>query len=259
MNITSLAKITLIAIVITLYGCELSNFQQLAKTNCDDELEQTSTDVWDRLRDNFCLNLAKDNKYVQFHAAKYKKQSQYLQQVSINASPYLPHIIEQIEQRKMPGELALLPMIESSFNPHAISHMGATGIWQLGATTGKRYGLNKNRWYDERKDVVAATNAALSYLQYLHEEFNGDWFLALAAYNAGEGRVKRAISRNLAQKKPTDFWSLSLPNETKNFVPKLLALANLIKHADMSEIAAARIKKIFLPYPYIVASVHDLT
>jgi membrane-bound lytic murein transglycosylase D len=138
----------------------------------------------------------------------------------------------------MPGELALLPMIESSFNPQAKSHMGATGIWQLGAITGRRFGLNKNSWYDERKDLVAATNAALSYLEYLHEEFDGDWFLALAAYNAGEGRIKRAIRRNLAHNKPTDFWSLQLPNETKNFVPKLLALANLVKYANLSEIAA---------------------
>ena len=246
MKLNSLAKIILIAIMVVPHEINFNGFQQLQNDHSYYDIRQASTNIWDRLRDNFCLNLAKDNRYVRFHTARYKRQSQYLQQVTVNASPYLPHIVEQIEQRNMPGELALLPMIESSFNPHAISHMGATGIWQLGATTGKRYGLNQNGWYDERKDVVAATNAALSYLEYLHKEFNGDWFLALAAYNAGEGRVKRAINHNLAQNKPTDFWSLPLPNETKNFVPKLLALASLIKYTDMSEIASARIKELLL-------------
>lgn len=254
MNIKLATKFIITAISILLYGCEINSFQQFAKARNSYEvyvsLEQANTGIWDRLRNNFCLNLAKDNKYVQFHTEKYKRQSQYLQQVSNHAAPYLSHIVAQLEQRKMPGELALLPMIESSFNPHATSHMGAAGIWQLAVTTGKRYGLKKNEWYDGRKDVVAATNAALSYLQYLYAEFDEDWFLALAAYNAGEGRVKHAISRNLAQNKPTDFWSLSLPNETKNFVPKLLALANLVKHADLSEIASLRINNLLLPHSY---------
>jgi membrane-bound lytic murein transglycosylase D len=246
MNIKLIAKISLITILIATYGSG-SNFSTTSSKRVALQLTITKTvrnnktyshdgsiiEVWDRLRNNFCLNLVKDNKYVQFHSRKYKKQNQYLQQISNNASLYLPHIVEQLEQRKMPGELALLPIIESSFNPHATSNMGAVGIWQLTRTISKRYGLAKNNRYDDRKDLVAATNAALGYLEYLHEEFNGDWFLALAAYNAGEGRVKRAINKNLAQNKPTDFWSLSLPNETKNFVPKLLGLANLIKKADL--------------------------
>lgn len=231
MNLKSIAKVLTILIIAVLYNSEFNSLQQLVKIENTYILEQKKTNIWDRLRENFCLNLATENKYVQLYTLRYKKQSKYLQQVRINASPFLPHIVEQIEQRNMPGELALLPMIESSFNPQAISHMGATGIWQLGTTTGRRFGLNKNAWYDERKDVVAATSAALNYLEYLHKEFDGDWFLALAAYNAGEGRIKRAINLNIAKNKPIDFWSLQLPNETRNFVPKLLALAKLIKYA----------------------------
>lgn len=203
--------------------------------------------IWIRLRNNFRLNHAKDNAHVKFHAEKLKRESKYLQKVSTNASPYLKHIVEQLEKRNMPGELALLPMIESSFNPNARSYMGATGLWQLAASTGKRYGLKQSAWHDPRKDVAAATNAALSYLQFLHGEFDGDWFLALAAYNAGEGRVKRAIKHNLAQNKSTDFWSLPLPKETKNYVPKLLALASLVKHANMHEIEFANLRLMEIP------------
>lgn len=213
----------------------------------------TNIKLWQRLRNNFSLNIAKDNEYIKYHLAKYQKQNQYLQQVSNNASPYLPYIIKQLEYRNMPGELALLPMIESSFNPHAISNMGATGIWQLQAATGRHYGLKQNAYYDDRKNVVAATNAALSYLQYLHAEFNGDWLLALAAYNAGEGRIKRAINKNLAENKPTDFWSLSLPKETKHFVPKLLALANLVKNANIEQIVILKVKKPLLTKTNIVS------
>lgn len=273
MNIKFRLKILIITTVVSLYGCDFTSNQsdqQITKPSSKQEIEQTREKdnapkeqlaitirnkkqspikmikIWNRLRNNFCLNLARDNSYVRFHAEKYKSQEQYLQQVTNNASPYISHIMEQLEKRKMPGELALLPMIESSFNPDAISEKGATGIWQLGAKTGKRYGLKQNGWYDDRTNVTAATNAALSYLQFLHQEFDGDWFLALAAYNAGEGRVRRAINRNLAENKPTDFWSLNLPQQTKNFVPKLLALASLIKHADIKDMATFKFKNI--PY-----------
>ena len=203
---------------------------------------KASNRIWHRLRNNFCLNLAKDNAQVKLHAAKYKRQHRYLEKFTNNASPYIADIMQKLEERNMPGELALLPMIESSFNPNATSHMGATGLWQLAASTGKRYGLIQRGWQDPRKNVSAATNAALSYLQFLHNEFDGDWFLAIAAYNAGEGRVRRAIKRNLAQNKPTDFWSLPLPKETQNYVPKLLALASLIKHADINQMKLAELK-----------------
>jgi membrane-bound lytic murein transglycosylase D len=241
MNIKSRLKFLFIIFAISLYGCEIQTNNQVQLSSNQSE-EPHSAIIWNRLRNNFALNLASDNSYVQFHAAKYKKQDKYLQQVTSNANPYLSHIVEQLEKRKMPGELALLPMIESSYNPFAISNMGAAGIWQLGKTTGKRYGLKQTNWHDGRQDLAAATDAALNYLQFLHKEFDGDWFLALAAYNAGEGRVHRAIQRNLAENKPIDFWSLTLPKQTKNYVPKLLALANLIKHANINELALAPIK-----------------
>ena len=143
-------------------------------------------------------------------------------------------------------------MIESSFDPQARSEMGAAGIWQLLASTGKRFGLkNTTGWSDARTNVPAATNAALNYLQFLHTEFEGDWFLALAAYNAGEGRVRRAIKRNLAANKPTDFWSLKLPEQTKHYVPKLLALAGLIKHAEISHKSTTQQRK---PYVAMLAN-----
>jgi len=225
-------------------------FWAKSKHPTTDKLSRKSNSrIWNRLRNNFCLNLARDNAQVKFHAAKLQRQNKYLQKVSASARPYISHIVEQLEERNMPGELALLPMIESSYNPNAKSCMGATGLWQFAASTGRRYGLRQSGWQDPRKDVTAATNAALNYLQFLHTEFDGDWFLALAAYNAGEGRVRRAIKRNLAQNKPTDFWSLHLPKETKNYVPKLLALASLVKHADMEEIHLAMLELNLGPAP----------
>ena len=237
MNLKSRLKFIFILFVMLHYGCDIHSNKQIHKPAANTRaLKQPSAIIWSRLQSNFCLNLASDNSYVQFHAAKYKKQTQYLQQVTDQATPYLSHIIEQLEQRNMPGELALLPMIESAYNPFAVSNMGAAGIWQLGAKTGKRYGLKQNNWYDGRKDIRAATTAALDYLQFLYQEFDEDWFLALAAYNAGEGRVRQAIKHNLAANKPTDFWSLKLPKQTRNFVPKFLALANLVKHTDFDDI-----------------------
>ncbi len=127
----------------------------------------------------------------------------------------------------MPGELALLPIIESDYKLRARSPKGAVGLWQLKAQTGKLYGLKISYYLDERYDAYASTRAALNYLQFLHSYFNNDWLLAIAAYNAGEGRVQRAIHKNRLFNQPTDFWSLSLPKETQLFVPKLLALAHI--------------------------------
>ncbi len=136
--------------------------------------------------------------------------------------PYLYHIVEEVDRRAMPMEIALLPMIESAFIPTALSPSAASGIWQFIPSTGRIYGLKQDTWYDGRRDFTAATSAALDYLGKLYLDF-GDWQLALAAYNCGEGCVARAIQKNVQQGLPTDYASLSLPNETRHYVPKLLA------------------------------------
>lgn len=140
-------------------------------------------------------------------------------------------IVEQIKKRKMPMELVLLPIVESAFDPHATSSANAAGLWQIVPSTGRNYGLKQNQWYDGRRDVVASTKAALDILERLNKMFNGDWLLTVAAYNSGEGRVMQAIKANKAKGKPTDFWALSLPRETSLYVPKMLALGDLLKNS----------------------------
>ena len=138
------------------------------------------------------------------------------------------HIVAEVERRGMPLELALLPVIESAFEPYAYSSARASGLWQFIPGTGTRFGMPQNWWYDGRRDVLESTRAALDYLQFLHDEFNGDWLLAIAGYNCGEGCVARAVRENLAVGRPTDFWSLRLPTETRAYVPKLLAMKRLV-------------------------------
>jgi membrane-bound lytic murein transglycosylase D len=159
----------------------------------------------------------------------FKNHQEYLVRLQDRAQPYLFHIVEEVERRNMPMELVLLPAVESAFQPFAYSHGRAAGLWQFIPATGKRYGLKQNWWYDGRRDVVAATDAALDLLQALNREFDGDWELALAAYNAGSGNVRRAIRKNRKKGKPTDFWSLDLPRETRSYVPRLLALCTVLK------------------------------
>ena len=163
----------------------------------------------------------------------------YLTRVSQRARPYLYLIVQQIEQRNMPGELALLPVIESAFQPYAYSHGNAAGIWQVVPQTGRHLGLKQNWWYDGRRDIYAATNAALNYLKQLYQRFDQDWFLALAAYNAGGGNINKAIRRtrrknsnNNADNQKVSFWQLTLPRETTAYVPRLIALAQILAHRD---------------------------
>ncbi|MDA9003989.1 transglycosylase SLT domain-containing protein [bacterium] len=145
------------------------------------------------------------------------------------ASPYLYYITNEIEKRKLPKELALIPLVESNFNPNAYSHMNAAGLWQFMPMTAQRFKLDNNHWVDERKDIVASTNAALDYLEYLNDFFDGDWLLAMAAYNAGEGTVQRAVRRNKKMGLATDFASLKLPRETTAYIPKVLAWAQILR------------------------------
>jgi membrane-bound lytic murein transglycosylase D len=184
-------------------------------------------DLMDRIRAGFML----PDEYrsaIDVQLAWYERNPEYLDRVFGRAALYMHYIVEEIDRRGMPMELALLPVIESAFEPFAYSKARASGLWQFIPDTGSRFGLPQNWWYDGRRDVVEATRAALDYLQFLHDEFQGDWLLAVAGYNCGERCVARAVARNQAEGKPTTFWDLRLPGETRAYVPKLLAMKRLV-------------------------------
>ena len=187
--------------------------------------------LWLRASNQFVFEIP-DNKRVAVQRDWYLKHPAYMERVSKRARPFLYYIIQQIEAREMPLELVLLPIVESAFDPFAYSHGRAAGMWQFIPGTAKRFGIEQTWWYDGRRDVIASTDAALDYLTYLNKMFDGNWLHALAAYNSGEGRVGKAIKRNKQAGKPTDFWSLDLPRETRAYVPKLLALADILKNHD---------------------------
>ena len=191
-----------------------------------------SANLWDALRADFNLPQQPDNKRIQIQRDWYIKHPNYMERVSERAERYAWHIHQTLIERNMPAEITLLPIVESAYDPFAYSHGRAAGLWQFIPGTGKRFKLKQDWWYDGRRDVIDSTRAALDYLQYLHKRFNNDWLLALAAYNSGEGTVSKAIRRNRKAGKPTDFWSLKLPKETRAYVPKLIALADLIKHPE---------------------------
>jgi membrane-bound lytic murein transglycosylase D len=183
-------------------------------------------DLWQRIRQGFAM-ADLDNERVREKTAYYVARPDYLQRVFERSRIYLYHIVEELEKRGMPTELALLPMVESAFNPMAYSRAHASGLWQFIPGTGRRFELQQNWWYDGRRDIVDSTTAALDYLTYLYD-MHGDWHLALASYNWGEGAVARAIARNRAAGKPTDYDSLSMPAETRHYIPKLQALKNIL-------------------------------
>ncbi|WP_232818214.1 LysM peptidoglycan-binding domain-containing protein [Zobellella maritima] len=178
------------------------------------------------------LSIPADHPRVVAQRKWFLKHPEHMRSVAERAKPFLYLIKEEIEKRDMPMELVLLPVVESTFNPKAYSRSHAAGLWQMLQGTGKNFGLHYDSWYDGRYDVMAATHAALDYLEYLNNFFDGNWTHALAAYNSGEGRVQRAIRSNRKQGKPTDYWALSLPKETQNYVPKLMALADILKHPN---------------------------
>ena len=182
--------------------------------------------VWQRIRDGFAVPDL-DNALVRDKTRYYVARPEYFQRIVDRSRLYLYHIVEEIEKRGLPTELALLPMVESAFNPMAYSRAHASGIWQFIPGTGKRFDLKQDYWYDGRRDVVDSTTAALDYLTKLYK-MHGDWHLALASYNWGENAVKRAIVKNRRAGKPTDYSSLRMPRETRQYVPKLQALKNII-------------------------------
>ncbi|MDV6317115.1 LysM peptidoglycan-binding domain-containing protein [Idiomarina sp. HP20-50] len=192
---------------------------------------QEQENLWARIRQQLSFDVP-DYQRVRSQRDWYASHPEYLDRVAKRAEPYLHLIVEELEKRDMPLDIALLPIVESAFDPFAYSHGSASGVWQFIPGTARQYGLDINWWYDGRRDVYAATQAALDYLQALHQYFDGNWMHALAAYNSGEGRVGAAIRKNERLNKPTDFWNLSLPRETRAYVPKLLALADILANSS---------------------------
>jgi membrane-bound lytic murein transglycosylase D len=191
-----------------------------------DDVPMPDPDLWHRIRVGFALEPL-DSPLVHEHEAWYSSRPEYIKRFVGRGSLYLHYIVEQVGKRGMPMEIALLPVVESAFTPRAHSTAKASGLWQFIPSTGKNYGLTQDWWRDNRRDVIAATDAALNYLQRLHDMFNS-WELALAAYNCGEGCVGRAIAYNQKRGLPTDYLSLKLPPETRNYVPKLFAVKNIV-------------------------------
>lgn len=216
-----------------------------ATLNLDDR--DATTDLWARVRHGFQLPEL-DHELVGQHERYYASRPEYVQRMTARANRYLFHVVDEIERRHMPAELALLPFIESAFNPQATSSARASGIWQFMPATGKDFDLTQNIFRDERRDVLASTRAALDYLQRLHRMF-GDWHLALAAYNWGEGNVQRAIKRNVSQGLPADYLSISMPAETRNYVPKLQAVRNIVARPEAYNLTLTPIDN----HPYFVS------
>ncbi|WP_417435059.1 LysM peptidoglycan-binding domain-containing protein [Idiomarina abyssalis] len=210
--------------------------EEVAATKPVELTPQEQDDLWVRIRQQLHFEVP-DVPRVQSQRNWYASHPEYLDRVAKRAEPYLHLIVEELEKRDMPVDLALLPIVESAFDPFAYSHGSASGVWQFIPGTARQYGLDINWWYDGRRDVFAATHAALDYLQALHRYFDGNWMHALAAYNSGEGRVAAAIRKNERLNKPTDFWNLSLPRETRAYVPKLLALAEILANSEEYGIA----------------------
>ena len=183
-------------------------------------------DLWQRIRNGFAM-VDLNSQKVRSSENFYVDRPEYIKRIVERGKRYLFHIVEEVERRGMPAEIALLPIIESAFNPKAYSNRSASGIWQFIPSTGKNYGLKQNWWYDDRRDVIAATSAALDYLQNLHRMF-GDWELVLASYNWGEGAVGRSLMKNRSNGLPEDFRNIALPPETRNYIPRLIAIRNII-------------------------------
>lgn len=199
---------------------------------------KSEANVWDALANEFSLNHEVHHPEVQKQLKWIIDHPDYLKKMTLQSKPYIYHVLNEIRKRHMPGEIALIPMIESEYDPFASSNKGAAGLWQLMPQTGAELGLKKDSWVDGRKSIRPSTDAALDYLDYLHRFFHGNWILAFAAYDSGEGTVLRAVKNS----QQNQFWPLSLPNETKTYIPRLLALSEILQnpgryHVQLPEIA----------------------
>ncbi len=189
---------------------------------------ESAGDLLAYLRDGFSLSPVMNDR-VQAQVNWFLRNPEYLERVLLRSQRYLPYIAAEIEQRGLPLELALLPVVESAYDPFAYSHGRAAGLWQIIPGTARRFGIRQNWWYDGRRDVIDSTRAALDYLAYLHELMQGDWLLAVASYNSGEGNVQKAVRQNQGKGRPSDFWNLKLSKETSSYVPKLMALVEIVR------------------------------
>lgn len=216
---------------------------QLASPRSDSKY----SNVWDRVSAGYGLpavNDSKINSYLRWHS----NNQSYINRFSVQAEPYLYYVVSEMEANGIPLEMALIPIIESSYNPHVVSPSNTAGIWQFIPQTGKNFGLKQNSGYNGRKDVVASTAAAIRYLKKLSADFNQDWLLVIAAYNAGEGTVARAIEKNKRAGKATDFWSLPLPKHTQTYIPRLIALSKVIANPQRYNVSLKEIPNT----PYFV-------
>lgn len=257
----------LAGLVVALAGCQSHSggdrdgARNLASKSADwqknQHVAEKPKDIWERIRNGYKLQeQVGNNPRIERQRFGLANRPASIQQLAERSGPYIHYIVERLEENGMPLELALLPMIESSYDPHAYSPAQAAGLWQFVPTTGREFNLRQTNWYDGRRDITASTKAAINYLNRLHDMFNGDWLLALAAYNAGEGTVSRAIERNQERGLPTDYWNLPLPRETQDYVPKLLALSQIIQTPGSYGVALAPIANE--PYFEKVAIPHHL-
>jgi membrane-bound lytic murein transglycosylase D len=228
--------------LLALAGC--SGLDQKGRYVAEDtsrtiDLTIPPLDAWERIRRGFAipnLNTPLSAKWTAYYAA----HPEAMQRMAERAGKYLYYIVDEINRRGLPTELALLPFVESAYNPVAYSSARASGLWQFIPSTGTQFKLKQDWWHDQRRDPIASTNAALDYLEYLFE-FQGDWYLALASYNWGEGSVKRAVTNNMAKGKATDYLSLSMPNETLNYIPKLQAIKNIVADPERYAVVLPRV------------------
>lgn len=235
MPMISLQRLIFIIMLAVLAGC--ANTGRHASSDGDHpfvaadtsrtiDLTRPPQDMWDRVRRGFAIpNLHSEQ--VDYWTDYYAAHPESVHTMAQRAGRYLYHIVDELENRGLPTELALLPFVESAYNPNALSRSQASGLWQFIPSTGRHFKLEQSHWLDKRRDLIASTNAALDYLSYLYD-FQGDWYLALASYNWGEGAVRRAMEKNEAAGLPTDYLSLKLPDETRNYVPKLQAIKNIV-------------------------------
>jgi len=218
------------------------------------DLTRPPRDVWERIRRGFAIpNLSGDlvDEWTNYYASR----PEAMYRMSQRAGKFLYHVVQALEERGLPTELALLPFVESAYNPTALSRMQASGLWQFMPATGRQYNLHQDWWRDLRRDPIASTDAAMEYLGYLYE-FQGDWHLALASYNWGEGSVRRAIARNAREGEPTDYSALHMPDETRNYIPKLQAIKNIVADPEKYGVTLPHVPD--MPYFVTVQKTHTL-
>ncbi len=226
-----LSSLGLLAVTPQLQGHTAIPYK-ISKKKSVSQSSGNSQNLWDQIANDFTLSRYSDTPEVKEQIRWYQNHPKELSNIASQAAPYLYYVHQEVKDKGLPGELALLPIIESSYDPFAYSHVGAAGLWQMMPGTGSDLGLKHSYWFDGRRDVVSSTQAALSYLSYLDNFFDDNWLLAIAAYNSGPGTVLNASKENKGHQHNTQFWSLHLPAATEEYVPRLLAIAAIIRNPE---------------------------